>query len=83
MRGARVVQRASRFLNGMRLFCRSQLITQQTGDEMSISDKTKEWNETVVAKNMAKAPERAVEFRTTSNIEMERCFTPGIRLPRL
>jgi methylmalonyl-CoA mutase N-terminal domain/subunit len=48
---------------------------------MSISDKTKEWNETVVAKNMAKAPERAVEFRTSSNIEMERCFTPGFDYP--
>ena len=48
---------------------------------MSISDKPKEWNETVVAKNMAKAPERAAEFRTTSGIEMERCFTPEFDYP--
>jgi len=48
---------------------------------MSISDKTKEWNETVVAKNIAKAPERAEEFRTTSGIEMERCFTPEFDYP--
>ncbi|AJY69530.1 methylmalonyl-CoA mutase [Geobacter sulfurreducens] len=43
---------------------------------MSISEKKQAWQDTVVAKNIAKAPERKPEFRTTSGIEMERCFTP-------
>jgi len=47
---------------------------------MSISDK-KLWNDTVVAKNIARSPERKQEFRTTSNIEMERCFTPEFDYP--
>src|SRR5512138_2029931 len=45
-----------------------------------ISDKKKLWNETV-AKSLAKAPERKKEFLTSSNIEMERCFTPGFDYP--
>ncbi|ABB33464.1 methylmalonyl-CoA mutase, large subunit [Geobacter metallireducens RCH3] len=44
---------------------------------MSISDKKQAWQDTVVAKSIARSPERKPEFRTTSNIEMERCFTPG------
>ncbi len=48
---------------------------------MSISSKKKNWQETVVAKNISKAPERKKEFRTTSSIEMERCFTPGFDYP--
>lgn len=44
---------------------------------MSISEKKQAWQDTVVAKNIAKAPERKAEFRTTSGIEMERCFTPA------
>ncbi|MBS4067214.1 MAG: methylmalonyl-CoA mutase, partial [Sulfurimonas sp.] len=48
---------------------------------MSISDQKNAWQSTIVAKNIAKAPERKVEFRTTSNIEMERCFAPEFEYP--
>src|SRR5512140_1193165 len=48
---------------------------------MSIADKKKIWQEATVAKNIAKAPERKKEFHTTSNIEQERCFTPGFDYP--
>ena len=48
---------------------------------MSISEKKKAWQETTVIKNIAKAPERNNEFSTTSNIEMERCFTPDFEYP--
>ncbi len=48
---------------------------------MSICDKKKAWQETMVAKNIAKSPERMETFLTTSNIEMERCFTPGFDYP--
>ncbi|BET59687.1 acyl-CoA mutase large subunit family protein [Geobacter sp. 60473] len=44
---------------------------------MSISEKKQAWQDTVVAKNIAKSPERKPEFSTTSGIEMERCFTPA------
>lgn len=44
---------------------------------MSISDKKQAWQDAVVAKSIAKSPERKPEFRTTSNIVMDRCFTPG------
>jgi len=47
---------------------------------MSIQDNKQKWAETV-ARNIAKAPERKAEFLTTSNIEMERCFTPGFDYP--
>jgi methylmalonyl-CoA mutase N-terminal domain/subunit len=47
---------------------------------MSISEKKQKWNE-VVAKSIAKSPERMNEFRTTSDIELERCFTPGFDYP--
>jgi methylmalonyl-CoA mutase N-terminal domain/subunit len=48
---------------------------------MSIADKKKIWQETVVAKNIAKAPERKEQFLTTSDIDMERCFVPGYDYP--
>ena len=48
---------------------------------MSISESKRGWQETMVAKNIAKAPERKAEFGTTSNIEMERCFTPDFGYP--
>jgi len=48
---------------------------------MSISDKKSAWNEKTVAKNIAKSPERKKEFRTSSDIEMERCFTPDMEYP--
>lgn len=48
---------------------------------MSIADKKKRWNETTVAKNIARAPERKAQFLTTSNIEIERCFTPDFDYP--
>jgi len=48
---------------------------------MSISEKKKVWQESVVAKNIAKAPERKHEFRTTSAIELERCFSPDFDYP--
>ncbi|HXC92612.1 MAG TPA: methylmalonyl-CoA mutase family protein [Geobacteraceae bacterium] len=47
---------------------------------MSIRDRKKSWNE-IVAKNIVKSPERKKEFLTSSNIEMERCFTPGFDYP--
>jgi methylmalonyl-CoA mutase N-terminal domain/subunit len=47
---------------------------------MSIKDSKNKWNEDV-ARNIAKAPERKSEFSTTSNIEIERCFTPGFDYP--
>jgi methylmalonyl-CoA mutase, N-terminal domain len=48
---------------------------------MSISDEKSAWNEKTVAKNIAKSPERKKEFRTSSDIEMERCFTPDMEYP--
>jgi methylmalonyl-CoA mutase N-terminal domain/subunit len=48
---------------------------------MSITDKKNAWNDSVVAKNIAKAPERRQEFTTTSAIEVERCFTPDFDYP--
>ncbi|GAM11735.1 putative methylmalonyl-CoA mutase, mitochondrial [Geobacter sp. OR-1] len=48
---------------------------------MSICDQKKAWTETVVAKNIAKAPERKADFRTTSNIELDRCFAPDFEYP--
>ena len=47
---------------------------------MSIQDRKEKW-QVNVAKNIARSPERMKEFRTTSNIEMERCFTPGFDYP--
>ena len=47
---------------------------------MSIQERKEKW-QVNVAKNIARSPERLKEFRTTSNIEMERCFTPGFDYP--
>jgi len=48
---------------------------------MSIADKKKQWTDTTVAKNIARSPERYADFRTTANIEIERCFTPDYDYP--
>jgi methylmalonyl-CoA mutase N-terminal domain/subunit len=48
---------------------------------MSIADRKNSWHDTTVAKNIAKAPERKAEFRTTSGIEFDRCFTPAFDHP--
>jgi methylmalonyl-CoA mutase N-terminal domain/subunit len=48
---------------------------------MSIADKKKLWSEKTVAKNIARSPERRSEFLTSSNIELERCFTPDFDYP--
>src|SRR5512133_334821 len=49
--------------------------------QMSISERKQKWTTTIVAKNIARAPERKPLFQTTSNIEMERCFTPEFDYP--
>jgi methylmalonyl-CoA mutase N-terminal domain/subunit len=51
------------------------------GDPMSITDKKKQWQDSMVAKNIAKAPERQPQFLTSSNIEMDRCFAPEFEYP--
>lgn len=43
---------------------------------MSISEKKQKWTETAVAKTLTRSKERYEDFRTTSDIEIERCFTP-------
>jgi methylmalonyl-CoA mutase N-terminal domain/subunit len=48
--------------------------------DMSISDKKKKWQESV-EKSLTKAPERQKEFRTSSGIEVERCFIPEFEYP--
>ena len=48
---------------------------------MTIAEKKQKWNATVVAKNIARSPERMEKFLTTSNIELDRCFTPGFDYP--
>ncbi len=48
---------------------------------MSISEKKQKWTATVVARNIARSPERMEKFLTTSNIELDRCFTPGFDYP--
>jgi methylmalonyl-CoA mutase N-terminal domain/subunit len=47
---------------------------------MSINDSKQKWNEKT-AKGLARSPERMEKFLTTSNIELERCFTPGFDYP--
>ena len=47
---------------------------------MSIQESKQKWDEKV-AKGLAKSPERMNTFLTTSNIELERCFTPGFDYP--
>ncbi|MBT1072135.1 acyl-CoA mutase large subunit family protein [Pelotalea chapellei] len=48
---------------------------------MNISDKKQQWTNGTVAKNIARSPERKTDFTTTSNIELERCFTPDFEYP--
>ena len=48
---------------------------------MSINDRKAGWNESVVARNIARSPERMEEFRTSSNLTMDRCFTPEFEYP--
>ena len=47
---------------------------------MSIQESKKAWQERA-EKGLAKSPERKKGFSTTSNLEMERCFTPGFDYP--
>ncbi|GFE57211.1 methylmalonyl-CoA mutase [Geobacter sp. AOG1] len=47
---------------------------------MSIQESKQSWQERA-EKGLAKSPERKKRFYTTSNIEMERCFTPDFDLP--
>ena len=47
---------------------------------MSIQERKEKWK-AVVARNIARSPERMEKFLTTSNIELERCFTPGFDYP--
>src|SRR6266498_3012124 len=47
---------------------------------MSINDSKQKWH-AKIAKVIAKSPERSEKFLTTSNIELERCFTPGFDYP--
>ncbi|MBJ6726726.1 acyl-CoA mutase large subunit family protein [Geomesophilobacter sediminis] len=49
---------------------------------MSISENKQAWQETVVKKNLAKAPERQESFRTSSDLEVERCFAPDFEYPQ-
>jgi methylmalonyl-CoA mutase N-terminal domain/subunit len=55
--------------------------TRDQESTMSIAEKKQQWTAATVAKNIAKAPERKSDFRTTSGIELERCFTPGFDYP--
>jgi methylmalonyl-CoA mutase N-terminal domain/subunit len=48
---------------------------------MSIAEKKKQWTDAKVAKNLARSPERYADFRTTSDIEIERVFTPEYDYP--
>ncbi|MBC8018332.1 MAG: methylmalonyl-CoA mutase family protein [Verrucomicrobia bacterium] len=47
---------------------------------MNIQERKEKWK-AVVVKNIARSPERMEKFLTTSNIELERCFTPGFDYP--
>ena len=47
---------------------------------MNLNESKQKWNQKV-AKSLAKAPERKESFLTSSDIEMERCFTPGFDYP--
>jgi len=48
---------------------------------MSIADKKKQWTDTKVAKFLTRSPERYEKFLTTSNIEIDRAFTPEFDYP--
>jgi methylmalonyl-CoA mutase, N-terminal domain len=47
---------------------------------MNSNNSKQNWNEKVT-KGLARAPERSADFRTTSNIELDRCFTPDFDYP--
>jgi methylmalonyl-CoA mutase N-terminal domain/subunit len=48
---------------------------------MSIAEKKKQWTDTKVAKFLTRSPERYEKFLTSSNIEIERVFTPEFDYP--
>src|SRR5512133_4004866 len=48
---------------------------------MTIKDEKLRWSSTTLKKVLDKRAERKAEFRTTSGLEMERCFTPGFDEP--
>jgi len=48
---------------------------------MSIADKKKQWTDTKVAKFLTRSPERYEKFLTTSNIDIDRVFTPEFDYP--
>jgi len=48
---------------------------------MSISEKKQAW-QNLAEKSIAKAPERKATFRTTSELEVERCYTPDFDYPQ-
>ncbi|ABK98154.1 acyl-CoA mutase large subunit family protein [Pelobacter propionicus] len=48
---------------------------------MSIAEKKKQWTDTKVAKFLTRSPERYEKFLTTSNLEIERVFTPDFDYP--
>ncbi|GFO56202.1 methylmalonyl-CoA mutase [Geomonas sp. Red276] len=47
---------------------------------MSISEKKQAWQQ-VVDKSLAKAPERKGSFKTSSDVELDRCYLPGFDYP--
>src|SRR6266571_1480442 len=47
---------------------------------MSISEKKQAW-QTSAEKSIAKSPERKSSFRNSSDIELERCYTPDFEYP--
>ena len=48
---------------------------------MSITEKKRAWQEGLVQKTLAKAPERRETFTTGSGIEVDRCATPTYDYP--
>jgi methylmalonyl-CoA mutase N-terminal domain/subunit len=48
---------------------------------MSIQEEKKRWEYSTLKKVIEKRAERKKEFRTTSGLEMERCFTPAFEEP--
>jgi methylmalonyl-CoA mutase, N-terminal domain len=47
---------------------------------MSISEKKQAWQK-VVDKSIAKSPERSSSFRNSSDVELDRCYTPEFAYP--
>jgi len=46
------------------------------GDSRDVAKATQEWEEKVVKKTLARSPERRPKFKTTSDIEIKRVYTP-------